>query len=85
MVDRKRIEELPLNGRMTFRLVQLTPGVSTPSGSSGVGANGDSVPLLHGLLGHTITAWSTPIFNIHCGFARFLLVAASFLALAVKQ
>ena len=35
VIDQTRIESLPLNGRMTFRLVQLTPGVSTPSGSSG--------------------------------------------------
>ena len=35
VIDQKRIEGLPLNGRMTFRLVQLTPGVSTPPGSNG--------------------------------------------------
>jgi len=35
VVDNRKIMSLPLNGRMTFRLVNLTPGVLTTPGSSG--------------------------------------------------
>jgi len=35
VVDNRKILSLPLNGRMTFRLVNLTPGVLTTPGSSG--------------------------------------------------
>lgn len=35
VVDNQKILNLPLNGRMTFRLVQLTPGVLTTSGANG--------------------------------------------------
>jgi hypothetical protein len=35
VVDNQKILNLPLNGRMTFRLVQLTPGVITSPGSNG--------------------------------------------------
>jgi hypothetical protein len=35
VVDNRKILSLPLNGRMTFRLVNLKPGVLTTPGSSG--------------------------------------------------
>jgi hypothetical protein len=35
VVDQDKIVNLPLNGRMTFRLVQLTPGILAPPGSNG--------------------------------------------------
>jgi hypothetical protein len=35
VVDHAKIVSLPLNGRMTLRLVQLTPGILTPPGSNG--------------------------------------------------
>ncbi len=35
VVDQSKIESLPLNGRMTLRLVQLTPGILAPPGSNG--------------------------------------------------
>jgi hypothetical protein len=35
VVDQEKVVNLPLNGRMTFRLVQLTPGILAPSGANG--------------------------------------------------
>ena len=35
VVDQSKIVSLPLNGRMTLRLVQLTPGILAPPGSNG--------------------------------------------------
>ena len=35
VVNSEKVVNLPLNGRMTFRLVNLTPGILTPGGSGG--------------------------------------------------
>jgi len=37
-VDQKKIEDLPLNGRSAYRVVQLSPGISSYSGTAVTGS-----------------------------------------------